>query len=240
MKNLIAAIQFITILPAGKKNYFEPNKMLPYFPVVGLILGLILALSDILFLLFWNNLTAAVLDVVLLLILTGAFHIDGLGDTADGLFSHRSKEKALLIMKDSRIGIMGLIAVLCGLSIKCCGILAIDTHRFILLLIIPSYARSGALFGIKFLKYGRVKGTGYAFFNDKLSLLSFWALLFPVTISMLMGFKAVVFNCVFIGVLFLILFFYKKQINCITGDMLGAMIEITESALFLFAAGGFV
>ncbi len=236
MKNLISAIQFITILPVGKNDYFNPRGMIPYFSLVGLILGLIVAGFDILFSMLWNGPTVAVLDVVLLLILTGAFHIDGLGDAADGLFSHRPKEKALLIMKDSRIGMMGLVAVLCGLAIKCCGIADMDSHRFLLLLIIPAYSRAGTLFGIRFLEYGRSEGTGQALFNEKLSIFSFWGLLLPIIISMLMGFEAILFNLIFFITIFSILFYYKRKMGCITGDMLGAMTEITESVLFLSAA----
>ncbi|MEA3437195.1 MAG: adenosylcobinamide-GDP ribazoletransferase, partial [Thermodesulfobacteriota bacterium] len=116
MKNLIAAIQFITIIPMGKSGKFDPEKMVPFFPLVGIILGLLVALLDQIFLLLWSKPVASLLDVLFLIIITGAFHLDGLGDTADGLYGRRTKEKALSIMKDSRIGAMGIVAIICGLS----------------------------------------------------------------------------------------------------------------------------
>ena len=108
LNRLIAAIQFLTILPAGKAERYDPRNMIPYFPVVGIILGALVSAFDQAAMQLWSPPTAAVLDVVLLLVLTAGLHLDGLGDTADGLLGHRSREQALLIMKDSRIGMMGL------------------------------------------------------------------------------------------------------------------------------------
>ena len=87
MRNLISALQFITILPLGKAQSFEPPKMVPYFPLVGIILGLLVAVFDAIAIRFWTPPVVALLDVILLAGLTGAFHTDGLGDTADGLLA---------------------------------------------------------------------------------------------------------------------------------------------------------
>ena len=106
MKPFIAAIQFLTILPLGARGTYAPRAMIPWFPAVGLLLGLLLALFDMLVSHLWAPPAAAALDVVLLMVLTGALHLDGLGDTADGLYGHRPAARALEIMKDSRIGTM--------------------------------------------------------------------------------------------------------------------------------------
>jgi adenosylcobinamide-GDP ribazoletransferase len=239
MKKLRAAIQFITILPAGKSVDFEPNKMIPLFPVVGLLIGISLALFDLVLAWILPEPTAAVLDVLFLAVITGAFHIDGLGDTADGMFSHRSKERALEIMKDSRLGTMGLVAIVCALAIKWGGISAMGHHRFIALTIIPAYARASVIFGIRYLPYGRPEGgTGTDFFKSPLPLSSFAWFLIPVFISVFLGMQCLLINLLFFAVVSGIIFFYKRQLNCITGDMLGAMVEVTESILFLSMALG--
>ena len=80
MRNLISAIQFITILPVGRARSFDPPKMIPYFPIVGLALGSLTALFDLAAVNLWSKSVASLLDVVFLALLTGAFHIDGLGD----------------------------------------------------------------------------------------------------------------------------------------------------------------
>lgn len=239
MKSFFSAIQFLTILPLGKPGIFVPKGMVAFFPVVGIILGILVSIFDQAAIRLWPEPVAALLDVIFLVVLTGAFHLDGLGDTADGLYGNKPKEKALAIMKDSRIGVMGLVAIICGLSIKWCGIMSLNDHRVLLLIIIPAYARGGTLLGIRFLKYGRPEGgTGHAFFGNPLKLSDFWGLLIPLFLSLFLGWKGIWLFFMFFIITSAILLYYKKQIGCITGDMLGAMTEITESGLFLLASAG--
>jgi adenosylcobinamide-GDP ribazoletransferase len=142
-------------------------------------------------------------------------------------------------MKDSRIGVMGLVAIICGLSVKWGGILSMNSHRSLLLILIPAYARGSMLFGIKFLTYGRAEGgTGHAVFETPLPLSAFWGLLVPVVLSTFLGWKALWLNLVFVCLTASILSYYRRRLNCITGDMLGAMCEVTESGLFLMASVG--
>ncbi|MDM8518113.1 adenosylcobinamide-GDP ribazoletransferase [Desulfobacterales bacterium HSG16] len=238
MNSLISAIRFITILPFGRPGTFEPVKMIPFFPAVGLILGLILACFDLVISYFWPPLTTALLDVVLLTILTGAFHIDGLGDAADGLLGHHEKNRALEIMKDSRIGVMGLVAIVCAMSVKWAGIAGIVEHRFLLLVLIPAYSRASMIFGFRFLNYGRSKGTGHALFTEPIKLSAFAGLFPCIFLSLFLGWKLFYINIAFLLLVFSILFYYKRRIGCITGDMLGAMTELTEAMLFLLLSAG--
>ena len=241
MRNFISAIQFITILPVGKTGPFEPQKMMPYFPLVGILLGLLVAIFDYLTFNLWNGPVVSLLDVIFLAAVTGAFHLDGLGDTADGLWGQRPREKALAIMKDSRIGAMGLVAVVFALALKWGGIAGLNLNRSLLLIIVPAYARSGILFGIRFLEYGRpAGGTGLDFFKETLNPAAFWGLALPVGVSLFLGWQSLWINLCFIFITLSILFYYKKRIGCITGDMLGAMIEVSEAGMFLFVSiGGF-
>ena len=238
MRNLISALQFITILPLGTARTFDPPKMVPYFPLVGILLGLLVAAFDALVIRWWTPPVAALLDIILLAVLTGAFHIDGLGDTADGLLGPRPRDKALEIMKDSRIGTMGLVAIVFGLALKWGGIAGLNAHRSLILIIVPAYARAGILFGMRFLPYGRPDGTGKPFFDDNLSFKHFWGLILPVGLSLALGLKAVWLNLAFAVIIGSILFFYKRRIGSITGDMLGAMTELAEAGLFLIASMG--
>jgi len=239
MKGLKAAIQFITILPGGKPAPFEPDKMVPFFPVAGLLLGLLVAVFDQAASFIWKPSVVAVLDVVVLIIVTGAFHLDGLGDAADGLLGQRSREKALEIMKDSRIGTMGLVAIVSALAIKWGGIAGLNENRILTLILIPAYARGGMIFGIRFLEYGRPGGgTGYDFFKEKLGIRAFGWMILPAALSILLGWKAIWLNFGFMVIILLILVYYKKRLGCITGDMLGAITEITEAGLFLLISIG--
>ncbi|MGE0086839.1 MAG: adenosylcobinamide-GDP ribazoletransferase [Desulfococcaceae bacterium] len=239
MKGLISAIQFITILPVGKPGTFDPAGMIPCFPIVGLMIGLLLSLFDMAVCHLWSRSAAAVQDVIFLVWITGAFHLDGLGDTADGLYGCRSREKALEIMKDSRIGSMALVTVVCALSVKWAGISDLTHFRTMFLILIPAYARGAMLFGFRFLEYGRPEGgTGHAFFQKKIEWKAFRWLAIPFFLSLFCGWRGLMLNIVFFCIVALLVLFYRKRMGCITGDMLGAMTEITESALFMTAAVG--
>lgn len=239
IRNFLSAIQFITILPVGRSDTFDPPKIIPYFPLVGMLLGLMLAVFDALALMLWSRPVVAVLDVVFLAAVTGAFHIDGLGDTADGLYGQRPREKALAIMKDSRLGTMGLVAIAAGLAIKWGGIASLDSHRFLFLVLVPAYARCSMLFGMRFLDYGRPEGgTGSDFFKEKLNNADFWGLGIVVVLSCFTGWKMILLNFGFVFLVAVIIIYYKKRMGGITGDMLGAMGEITESFLFLLVSIG--
>ena len=240
MKRLIAALQFLTIIPFGKSAIYDPKGMIPFFPIVGLIIGGLLSIFDHVALRFWSSQTTAILDVVLLVVITAALHIDGLGDTADGVLGHRGREKALAIMKDSRIGVMGLVAIVCTLAVKWGGIMHLSDHRMLLLVLVPAYSRSTMIFGIRFLEYGRPDGgTGYDLFDEPIKLTAFQWMLIPVMLSIILGWKGIWLNFVFALLTMTIVFYYKKRMGCITGDMLGAMTEVIESLLFLFVSISF-
>jgi len=237
MKGLIAALQFLTIIPFGKSTMYDPKGMIPFFPIVGLIIGLLVSVFDQMALIFWPVQTTSILDVVLLVVLTAALHIDGLGDTADGLMGHRSRETALAVMKDSRIGVMGLVAIVCTLAVKWGGIMHLPEHRILLLILVPAYSRSAMIFGIRFLEYGRAGGgTGHDFFDEAIKLPAFQWLLIPVVVSIFLGWKAILLNIFFALATAIIILYYKKRMGCITGDMLGAMTEVIESLLFLLVS----
>lgn len=240
MKRLIAALQFLTIIPFGKSAIYDPKGMIPFFPIVGLIIGGLISIFDYVALIFWPAQTTAILDVVFLAVITAALHIDGLGDSADGFMGHRSREKALAIMKDSRIGVMGLVAIVCSLAVKWGGIMHLNDHRMLLLVLVPAYSRSAMIFGIRFLEYGRPEGgTGYDLFDEPLKLSAFQWILIPVILSIFLGWKGFWLNFIFSVLTITIIFYYKKRMGCITGDMLGAMTEVTESLLFLFVSISF-
>ena len=155
MRNFLAALQFMTILPLGRVASFDPVKMMPYFPLVGIFLGVLLAMTDCIAGRFWNPSVNALMDVVFLAVVTGAFHLDGLCDTADGLLGTRSPQSALEIMKDSRLGTMGTVSILCCLALKWGGIAGLESQRTLFLIVVPAYARGSILFGVRFLAYGR-------------------------------------------------------------------------------------
>ncbi|WP_321494384.1 adenosylcobinamide-GDP ribazoletransferase [uncultured Desulfobacter sp.] len=240
-KDLQACIAFITILPAGKKPVYSPLGMIRFFPLVGLIIGALLVVTDFLASKAWAPPVAALADLMFLVAVTGAFHLDGLGDTADGIFSHRGRERALEIMKDSRIGMMGLVTVVLGLAAKFAGIWSVKiscspVQTMAIFFLVPSFSRASMIFGIKYLDYGRKdKGTGKDLFTRPLNAKDFYLCLIPLGFSLFLGYRGLILISGFALGCFTILKFYKRKMNCITGDMLGAMTEVMEAGLFMAA-----
>lgn len=118
---LICAVQFLTRVPTPPLLGFDPawiTRSARYFPLVGqgvgLIAGGVLAIADR----AWSAPVAAVLAIAAGLLVTGAFHEDGLADTADGLGGGHTPERRLEIMKDSRVGTYGVCALVAVLTLK--------------------------------------------------------------------------------------------------------------------------
>jgi len=239
MKSFIAAVRFITILPLGRAGTYDPRGMIPHFPLVGLMLGGIVSIFDRLASGLWSSPVVSLLDIILLVCLTGGLHLDGLGDTADGLYGNRPRDRALEIMKDSRIGVMGLLAIMCGLAVKWAGIMELGTNRHLLLLIIPAYARGGMVVAIRCLEYVRPHdGLGRDLFSEPLKAAAFAGFIVPVGLSLLMGWNALILNIAFVVIIIALIGFYRKRIGGVTGDLLGATTEILEAVLFLTVSAG--
>ncbi|MFD0711419.1 adenosylcobinamide-GDP ribazoletransferase [Paenibacillus sp. GCM10027626] len=116
-----AALQLLTRIPIPAAIPFTSQvlaRSTVYYPVVGLMIGLISAAAGMLLMHLFPPLVAAVFALIIWVALSGALHLDGLMDTADGVLSHRSRERMLEIMKDSRVGAMGVIAAVLLLLLK--------------------------------------------------------------------------------------------------------------------------
>jgi adenosylcobinamide-GDP ribazoletransferase len=115
VRNFLRALSFLTILPVGQNQLSgerELARSMAFFPLVGLVIGLILSAGYYLFSLFLPRSITLWLVVGLLAFLTRGLHLDGFADTLDGLASGRSKERILEVMRDSRIGAFGVIGLI--------------------------------------------------------------------------------------------------------------------------------
>ncbi|MFC4775286.1 adenosylcobinamide-GDP ribazoletransferase [Paenibacillus sp. GCM10023252] len=122
LQGAVAAVQFLTRLPVPVSVPFDEavlSRSVSYYPLAGGLIGGIIAVCyGLLELAALPQLPSAVLLLALWLILSGGLHLDGWMDTADGLLSHRSRERMLEIMKDSRVGAMGVLAAVLLLLLK--------------------------------------------------------------------------------------------------------------------------
>ena len=243
MKPLFGALKFLSILPvpsawAGQGQEFSGS--VKFFPVVGLIIGAIVAGCSWLLGFVLPQIAVAAMAVILLVAITRGLHLDGLADAADGFWSVSDRQRTLEIMKDSFIGAMGVIAIVCVLLLKfaCLGALGKDMlWRGVLLMVISS--RCMMVLPISLLPYARKEGgLGQLFRRTRSALNAIWAFLFALAAS---WFIAGVAGVVAAGasVLATIIFGYycKWRIGGFTGDTIGATNELAEvvSALVICA-----
>jgi adenosylcobinamide-GDP ribazoletransferase len=231
------ALQFLTVLPINLKTMpsaKQNGQAILFYPFVGLLIGLILfALSLVLAKL--PILLIASIILVLWIWLTGGLHLDGLADTADAwVGGFGDPERTLKIMKDPNCGPIGVLSlvVVCLLKFAALYVL-LEQHLNTFLILVPVLGRSVPLFLFLTTAYVRDKGLGRSitdFIPKKLT----WTF-FVITIALLCMFKwlgLVTFIC-FIAVLFYLRALFIKRIGGITGDTVGAAIELIETGLML-------
>jgi adenosylcobinamide-GDP ribazoletransferase len=139
-----AALQFLTICPwpgRAQRSADEVGPAAIFFPVVGILLGVILTLVDVLLKPFVPATLASVALVAILALVTRGLHLDGLGDTFDGLGAGGNRERMLQIMDDSHTGAFGLIAIVLLLFFKIHAIENLDHERWRALLAAPALGR---------------------------------------------------------------------------------------------------
>jgi len=119
----------------------EVGRSAIFFPVVGLMLGLILALVNFLLLPFASAGLLSVILVALLAFMTRGLHLDGVGDTFDGLGAGGDRDRVLTIMDDSHTGVFGVIAIVLVLFFKIHALESLDVDRWRALLVAPILGR---------------------------------------------------------------------------------------------------
>ena len=233
-KPFFSALRFLTILPipeswCGDATSF--HKSPDYYPLVGLLIGLLLALLDLMLCWLLPVPVASVLLLLAMIAISGALHLDGLADSADAFFSSRGREQMLEIMKDSRSGPMGVTAIVVVLLLKLMLLLSLPSAlRWQVILLMPLAGRCVLPVISSWLPYARASGTAAFtrrdFSRDRL-LMALAMLTIPA--CFLLGWKvgALVTTAVCFGSGLLALYSHRK-IGGFTGDTLGATCELVE------------
>ncbi len=238
MKRFLVALQFLTILPVRIRSEVTPEDLgasLRYFPLVGLLLGLALAgMVPLLGLL--PHPVLAILILILSIVLTGGMHVDGFADTCDGFGGLRPKEKVLEIMRDSRVGVMGVTGVFCLLALK--GVLLASISPQILwrlLILMMVFSRWSQVLVCSTSSYARAEGKAKCFveYAGRNELLG--ASIFAALVLLFLGsWQGLLVLCLSLLPLLLFLTYVKRRIGGVTGDIIGAASEITEAAVLFF------
>ena len=237
MARALLAIRYLTIVPVSRRAHAGLEDLggaAPWFPVVGAGLGLALAAVDAVAIRLFPPLVAALLTVTAWKVLTGGLHLDGLADCLDGLAGHDPAQRRA-VMSDSRIGAFGAVGLVLSLMFQLAALGELPLGmRWRALVTAPVIARSTpALLGRLF-RPARADGQG-AMFCAGLGRAAV-----PVGISVavvvavgVLGALGVVALAVGIGVAVVTAAFLSRRIGGVTGDVLGAVVELTELAVLL-------
>ena len=159
---LLTALRFLTVLPLRRGAEFDGMHFqagLFFFPVIGLGIGVVALLTAALVGPILPPALTALVGIVVLAAISGCLHLDGLADSADGMLSSRPRAEKLVIMHDSRIGAMGVIAIVIVLLGKYAALgTALPARLAVVLLLMPLAGRCAIVVTMALLPYARPRG----------------------------------------------------------------------------------
>lgn len=245
LKMLWATMSLLTRIPVPEKwsdgvDFRKLARGITCFPLIGLIVGVIAAAFSLAVSQTGGGIYIGAMAYVLgLVLLTGGFHLDGLADTCDGIFSARTCERMLEIMKDSRLGTFGGLALIICLMLKTFAVITLSSapasQLFPLLVCAPVAGRSALVLAMYGQRYAREEGLGNLYigkirFRDTVITLLFGAIVVGGFAGLHgLGALAVCYLAVFGLVRYL-----ARRLGGQTGDTMGAL-EETGEILFLLA-----
>jgi adenosylcobinamide-GDP ribazoletransferase len=239
----LAAVQFLTRLPGPSGSYEKDSlaRAVKFFPVVGLLIGLGSALLYFLLVPHIPLMVVALFVVLYLAAIAGCMHEDGLADAADGFGGGWEREKVLSIMRDSRIGSYGAVALVFSVLARVLLIASLPESRAeIYLVVAPVLSRWTTLPLSFYLPSARERtgdqidgqGARIARLTTLTSLIlgSIFTAIIVFSLLRLRGFVPVLVSA---GVTLLTALYYNRRIGGITGDCFGATNQLAEIAVYL-------
>lgn len=231
------ALRFLTLAPiswrtADDGQHFPAS--LPFFVPVGMLVGALVASVAGILGLFLPQGVTAMLAIAMLAAVSGFLHLDGLADSADGLLSSRPRERRLEIMKDSRSGAMGIVAVVLVLLTKYAALSAVPAELFLpALLLMPMAGRSAILLMMAGLPYAREEGgLGSLFYSgDSKKAALVGLLLLVLCLALSASSRFIPAMIVFGGAVAIFCRWCRASLGGATGDTLGAVCELAEAGV---------
>ena len=238
------ALQFLTVLPINLKTMpsaKQNGQAILFYPFVGLLIGLILFASS-LFLVKLPILLIASIILVLWIWLIGGLHLDGLADTADAwVGGFGDKARTLEIMKDPSCGPIGVLSLVIVCILKWSALyVLLQKQLYIALILFPMLGRLVPLFFFLSTDYVRAKGLGSQLGQYLPRPIAMALLLLIPLVALYWAWISVVVIATFYLVLWYLRYKFIQRIGGVTGDTIGASIEIIELAtLFSFVVATF-
>lgn len=237
--HLTLAVTFLTRLPLPVRCQVTAEDLrasMGWYPLVGLGLGVLGWLLYLGAYLLFSSMVAAVLVIVLLEMAAGALHLDGFMDTCDGIGSGKPRERALEIMKDSRVGAMGVFGAIAVLLVKVSALDALPGSRTILntLAIGWTAARVLPIYNTLLFPYARETGTGKPFVRRGAR----WPILRATAVALFIAFlfnglDGMLLAAAVIALPLLAQQAIARKLGGLTGDVYGMGIELGEAVALL-------
>ncbi|MFN7924972.1 MAG: adenosylcobinamide-GDP ribazoletransferase [Bryobacteraceae bacterium] len=216
------ALGFLTVLPLANSAE-PPGRSAWAYPLIGALLGL--AAAPALPLKF-----GPLLIVIALALITGGLHEDGLADVADAIRSYRSREKMLAILKDSRIGAHGALALIASFAFRWQALAALHANAFAALPVAFGISRAMMVL-LAATAPPAGDGLGRAFIESLPRTAWILALVQAVALAALTGWPAALVLIAINGtVLALLCHWFRARLGGVTGDCLGAICQLSEAA----------
>lgn len=234
-KRFVLMIQFLTTIPLRitlNVTSEDFGRGLVFAPAVGLILGGIIAALQLVLGSVFPEYVTAVFIVIAYIILTGGLHLDGLGDTFDGLFSNRSRERMLEIMRDSRVGTNAVLAIVCLILMNVTLIGSFTSANITrVLLLMPVAGRIGSLVGAGASTYARSgEGLGKSFIDYcGVKEIFYGLVIYFIIFGLILGYLGLLVGILPLFTAFLLVKFLGSKIGGATGDILGAVCELNQT-----------
>lgn len=234
------ALRFLTAVPMpGLPPMKEANiaRAIAAFPLAGFLIGVLGAGVGWASGWLWGPELRAVAVVVAWMVATGGLHLDGLADSADALFSWRPRERKLEIMKDSRIGTMGALALITGVLLKVGALYSLGPAWWVGALLAPMWGRWADVYGIYGFPAAGEGGMGRAF-HDRVRRRDFvFATVFALLIGGLVLFPGgAAVGLAVLAVTYLLARWMVAALGGLTGDTYGALSEVGEMVALLTLA----
>lgn len=238
--SFLLALQFLTVIPVRISREVTPRQMgraMAWFPVIGLMLGAILVVADWALRALFPPLLSAGLLLVVWVSLTGALHLDGLLDCCDGLLAPTSPEKRLEILRDTHLGTFAVVGAVCLLLLKFAALSALPVaQRAGSLLVIPALTRAAMVYAARAYPYAR-PGPGLGqLFRDGLTWrqVAVAAGVAAAAAGLVLGLTGLQLALVVWLLTAMIAWLVQRRIPGLTGDVYGAINELTELGALLF------
>ena len=239
MRAFFAALQFLTLFPCPTRmDYADADlgRSAIFFPMIGLILGALLVVVNFLLAPFASAALLSVILVSLLAFLTRGLHLDGVGDTFDGLGAGGDRAHVLSVMDDSHIGAFGVIAIVMVLFLKIHALESLDVDRWRVLLtalILGRWAMVLLAFRSNAAKAGLGSNLIGHLQTSHLLLATLLTLLLVATIFRGNGIVMMAWVAIFTVAS---KSYFHRRLGGVTGDTCGAVGELSETSVMVLLA----